>query len=297
MNMYTELPHPSIRSAAAHFLQWFRGVHPRAPTEWLVDLRRRRVYASRHQFDAQRCVRVRVTDLLSAVAFELDNIYFNVGDVVLRQQLGISMGGYLSPAMAMMTCMVAERSLHRTLGADARFISGMRYMDDGGLVLRVPAGRPALLAHMRALALAAYPQGMQCIVTHEGQHCRMLEQEFTVRDGAVAVAHRNKNADALLRCQPPPFTSFLPYSTPNGVAFYAGWLKGSCSRILSNTCTIQPLYTISLSLLVLFLESTYLGYPSQWFHHAIRAFRPKQSNLPWAEALQHALILVGGLSL
>jgi hypothetical protein len=256
--MYTELPHPAIRTAAAHFLQWFYRVHRRFSKAWLVDLRRRRVLVSKHQFNAQRCVRIRTADLLVAIDFELDNIYFSVGDVVLQQTLGISMGGYLSPAMAMMTCMMAERHMLRTLGADARYLGGIRYMDDATIAFRIPSRRHTLLAKLRAAALAAYPAGMVCEVTHEGQSCRMLEQQlFVVGDQIVAV-HRNKNAEDFLQLRAPTFTSFLPASSPNGKAYYSGWLKGSLSRILANTSDSQPKAPLALSVFVLFLESMFL---------------------------------------
>ena len=295
-NMYTELPHDAIRSASAHFLQWSRSLsRRRSPSEWLVDVRRRRVYASRHQYDASRCVRIRLSDLLDAVAFELDNIFFTVGDVTLQQRLGVSMGGYLSPAMAMMTCMVAERRLHRTLGADAKYISGIRYMDDAALIFRIPRNTPLLLERLRACALSAYPQGMQCEVTFEGQRCRMLELDLSIHDGLIAVAHRNKNAEAFMTHQQPPFLSFLPFSSVNGVVYFNGWFKGSISRILSNTCSMHPLHTLSFSIVVFFLECTYLGYPRTWFLRALRAFHPTRDDVLWQDVLTIVTTIMGGI--
>ena len=57
----------------------------------------------------------------------------------------------------MMTYMLAERNLHATLGADRHYISGIRYMDDGTLVLTFK--RPHLLNHVRTAALHCYPEG------------------------------------------------------------------------------------------------------------------------------------------
>ena len=148
--MYTELPHAAIRGAAAHFLQWTRRrSRVLRPKEWLVDVRRRRVYESRHQYDVSRCVRVRLSDLLDAVAFELDHIFFTVGDVTLQQQLGVSMGGYLSPAMAMMVCMVAELHGRRVLMPNTSLASNTWTMRRWSSVHLVPC-RLCLRVFVRA---------------------------------------------------------------------------------------------------------------------------------------------------
>lgn len=53
-----------------------------------------------------------------------------IGDTVLRQTAGVSVGGFPSPAMAMMVCIRAERALHASLGTDAKFFGVSRYIDD-----------------------------------------------------------------------------------------------------------------------------------------------------------------------
>ena len=203
--------YPTQRSGRVshQFLQWSFQYISGLAKSWLVNLRRRAVFQSHHQYDASRCVLVRRTDLLPAINFELDNTYLTVGGVTLRQTVGASMGGYLSPAMAMMTCMIAERNLHATLGADRRYIAGIRYMDDGTLALCVPHERPHLLNHLRAAALHCYPEGMICKVTGEGTSTRMLEQRIFVNGGKVHACHANKNGHALAGRMKPPFVSFL----------------------------------------------------------------------------------------
>jgi hypothetical protein len=302
-NMFTELPHPDIRTAAAHFLQWSQTCRAAAPdcaravrcNSWLVNLSKRTVCASRSQYDAARCVLIRLADIMPAIEFELQNIYFTVGAVTLRQTVGISMGGYLSPAMAMMTCIMAERHMYATLGADARFLHGIRYMDDGTLVIRVPRTAPALASRLMHAALHAYPRGMQCEITGMGQRTRMLEQRLVVRGNLVAAAHHNKNSAALFTRSPAEFVSFLPASASNGAAFFDGWIKGSCSRILYNTSKSDPDWAIIQALVLLFLESTALGYPKAWFHRALTSFRPKLHVHIWAQILKRARFLMGGL--
>lgn len=297
-NMFTELPHPAIRRAVTQFLQWHYDTraHPpdqrstRVPSSWLVHIGRRRVCASTRQYDASRCIVVRATDLLAAVEFELSNIFFTVGTVTLQQTVGISMGGYLSPAMAMITCMMAERNMAATLGADARFINGIRYMDDCTTILRT--SDPAMLARLRHIALHAYPEGLECEVTGEGRVTRMLEQQLRVHDGIVTAAHYNKNTAALLTGGTPPFVSFLPASAPNGVPFYNGWIKGSCARILANTSTLSD--TMSSQLVLLFLESCALHYSPVMFFKALRQFHPKQHALHWGHAARAAQLILGG---
>jgi hypothetical protein len=74
--------------------------------------------------------------------FELDNTYFRVGtSVIMRQIIGIAMGGYQSPPFAMIVAIGAEYKWLTSLGADAKFIRGTRYIDDGLVLInaRYPA--------------------------------------------------------------------------------------------------------------------------------------------------------------
>ena len=86
--MYTELPRDSIRAAASAFLQWvYTELHPPPPCHPWQDTVRRLT--------------------LHAIAFELDHIFFTVGDTTLQQRVCVSMGGLHSPATAMMVCIIA----------------------------------------------------------------------------------------------------------------------------------------------------------------------------------------------
>ena len=66
----------------------------------------------------------------------------------------------------------------------------------------------------------------------------------------IAAAHLNKNAEAFLTRQHPPFVSFLPFSSANGVVSFNGLFTGTITRMLSNACSLHPVYTMSFSIVV-----------------------------------------------
>ena len=60
---------------------------------------------------------------------DIDNIFFTIGDKIIRQTLWIPMGSPASPAMAIALCMYCEH-LFQESNPDFGIIQGHRYVDD-----------------------------------------------------------------------------------------------------------------------------------------------------------------------
>jgi hypothetical protein len=61
--------------------------------------------------------------------FDLSNVFFALGNVVLRQHNGIPMGSPTSPSLAITVCAHAEHLFHASITDFPRFLA-VRYMDD-----------------------------------------------------------------------------------------------------------------------------------------------------------------------
>lgn len=96
-NMFTELPYDAIATAANQGSALYTGTCD--ITAWNVHLRRR--YRLRGPPRPPQCIRTAMPPLVPALLFELLHTFVKVGTQVRRRPRGAAMGGYISPAMAM----------------------------------------------------------------------------------------------------------------------------------------------------------------------------------------------------
>jgi hypothetical protein len=75
-------------------------------------------------------VQLSFTTLLNIVRFDLRNIYFTVGDSVLRQHNGAPIGGFISALYGNVVCAKAEYDYLNSLGADQKLLAALRCQDD-----------------------------------------------------------------------------------------------------------------------------------------------------------------------
>jgi hypothetical protein len=128
-DMFTALPHDKILDAIAFTLELCAKQHPRRKVLVVKRNGRRGVRFGLKAGDGE--VIVKVQDLIQFAKFELEHAYFTVGTAhVLRQTLGIIMGGMMSPIMAMYVAAGFEHVYHSQLGADEKYFVASRYMDD-----------------------------------------------------------------------------------------------------------------------------------------------------------------------
>jgi hypothetical protein len=76
--------------------------------------------------------------LLTTAKYELEHTVIKVGNIFMLQQIGLAMGGFNIPPLAVITCAVAEHNWLSSVSADACLVSGMRYVDDSTLVVAGP---------------------------------------------------------------------------------------------------------------------------------------------------------------
>ena len=125
-NMYTELPHTSIVNA----IRWLLG-----EAQSTRYGRHRRVHCSRNGrlgvsfASSGGHVSLSFNQLLQFVLFDLENVFFTLGAILLKQINGIPMGSPTSPALAIIVCAHAEHTFLKSILDFPRFFA-VRYMDD-----------------------------------------------------------------------------------------------------------------------------------------------------------------------
>ena len=271
-NMFTELPHDAISAAASDGLQLY--TETCKATTWDVHLRSHTVVPCTGKAKVPGgCVRTSLQHLLPALHYELQHTFVVVGTQVLRQTRGAAMGGYLSPAMAMLVCIAAERQMHMRLGPQLtnRF-AGFRYVDDG--VVIVCTNSPAMYAAVKSAVYGAYPAGMICEETADGRIIDILEHRMLLDGRHIHLMFRPKNLPAHLAHTPPPRVTFFPPTVRVGRVYFCGWIMGMCARLRDNTSTTLDGLLHAVGFLAIWLEASALGFTAAETRRAILAFHP-----------------------
>ena len=130
-NMYTEMQHTTIMNA----LVWLIGVT--SGSERGRDRVAIRRFKSKQfvthwgrSYNKFTHTEMTIETLMTIIQYDMNNVYFTLGDVLLRQINGIPMGGFISAPEAQLVCIYSEVQFHKSCGLDSRYISGTRYMDD-----------------------------------------------------------------------------------------------------------------------------------------------------------------------
>lgn len=193
-NMYTELAHHDVDNALYQFLHLVRS-RLRA-LRFHLHKRRKRPNACVGASPGSRLFYSLPFHVLHKfVLWELDNNVFWAGNVLLKQRVGISMGGSCSPVLAQILCTWCEYTWLSSLGADARFVRGVRFMDDSTLF--VAEGHSHLVAGYQH---GCFPPGCVLECDGAGVSCvHMLESVVFVHNGnRLGCVHRNKNQTSIL---------------------------------------------------------------------------------------------------
>ena len=168
--------------------------------------------------------------------------------------------------------MQAEAKLHDDLGRDARLLGGARYMDDGSVIVKVTA--EDRYQKIKSAILQCYPEGMEALVTGDGQATDMLENRLAIAGDRIVSYHRLKNAATLIAGQESIFTTFFPATTWVGRRFYRGWVIGGLNRLRDNTSWSPGGRGYLVGLYLMYKEAEGLGYSGSMFAKVLRAFQP-----------------------
>jgi hypothetical protein len=253
-NMYTELLHSTSLGALQQFLDFVE--HNLHITHVFVRKHGRKCRLSLHgNCSNRRYFKLTLRQIFDLAKLEMTNMAFSCAGQLLLQTVGLAMGGYCSPGMAIIVCMMA-----------------VRYVDDVTVVI---AKNPAARALLQDLVSHALPP--ECELECEqplAASVRMLECTVVALDGGVLVTHHNKNGACLHQEGRQQFRKFVDFTSAHPTSVKEGVILGTFYRILSNTsegATLASAQQLALSLAELLL----LQYPMSVLRRVVQRFCPR----------------------
>jgi len=286
-NMYTEMKHKSILVAVNWLLNISSG----------LDRHRDRLAVRRFKYKDNRyithwgrsynsithCEITRQT-LYDIIEFDMNNVIFTVGNVILRQIDGIPMGGFISAPEAQLVCIYAEIQLHLSLGMDTKYISGKRYMDDLTVFITYDSDC--------SYSTARKDRIIQKILYHTYDEKLVLESQDTQKDGSytfleclvringkfVYIEPFHKNWENILlfgKQKLYKFQSFYSYSNRKSKV---DMVTGTIIRLLTYCMDDE---SIKISIMKLWRELQTLDYPVHTIKSSLRHIFNKTKERKW----------------
>jgi hypothetical protein len=260
--MYTDMRHEKIIAA----LQWLVQLVEQQQGCVVLSVRRRGRGGVRWGRNGNSRLYTTVTlhQLVDIARYELEHAIFRVGSVFLWQQVGLAMGGFNSPPLAVIACAVDEYNWLRSLGDEARLVRGLRYVDDSTLaIMASPAVADPIVNSYRT---SCYSGGL--ILESTGDCCEgeleILECMVAVEGCTLSMRHRNRNAQALSECcEQLPLMKVVPADSAVPVSTLRNIVVGLLHRVEMNTSGSDwtaVVKTLHLSQ----LEFLRMGYPNSF---------------------------------
>lgn len=129
-NMYTEMKHKSIMNS----VYWCISVCTSSRHHDRIAITRSKIskYPTHwgRSFNNSTHTEIMIQTIIDIIEYDMNNVIFTLGNVLLTQVNGIPMGGFISAPEAQLVCIYSEVQFHLSIGTDAYYISGSRYMDD-----------------------------------------------------------------------------------------------------------------------------------------------------------------------
>ena len=178
-------------------------------------------------------IHLKVHQLRSVLLWDIEHIYFTVGNQIMQQCQGIPMGSPCSPALAVLLCTHLEHSFIHTKGVQwcSEHITGYRYIDD--LLLYCDDKQFDLQE-----IVDIYPQPLELeIEDHDNNMVPFLSTLNTLReDGNLHISYYHKNHRRAQLDLPKlnnvtHFSSHVPPQRAHGLAM------GACHRVVQNSTT------------------------------------------------------------
>lgn len=209
--------------------------------------------------------------LLNIVEFDLANVYFTVGDVVLKQSNGAPIGGFISSLYGNVVCAKAEYQWLTSLGADQRLFVAARCQDDTLAFVSYEPAIPESVAFAQRvrsdiLENRVYAGGLSVKeVSIPEQRARFIGNEVVIGDSAAYSVAFNRNwAD--IRSGKQRFPRFHHWHSFSDNRSKRGVVVGALKRI-RRQCTHG--ISIVLEAWKLWLELHALCYPLRVFSRAV----------------------------
>lgn len=296
-DMYTELPHDFILEAV----------------DWLLALvgsktRRKDIAAPRRgrkgtfvgrSSNTDAFVNFSLSDLRDIVEFDLDNAIFTVGDVILKQNVGIPMGSPISPVLATLVCSYSESmSISQRKHAGERRVYGKRYVDDAfyicgyNSVKRDDELRARVAIEAVTMRGGCYHNNSVLEMDPNVTRIEMLESIIDLSNpGELEAAFWHKNADflRLYGCQKfikfQAFSSFSPYSAKRGVIISTLMRMRAAASSQKGVTDAFPLW---------FMELQSLGYPKSLVMSALERLHSRGLHSATRDTYWEGVIATAG---
>jgi len=283
-NMYTNLPQKQISTAIMNLFQLAKHVKR---TKW-ITINKRGVRGVRwgKYVDRVSTVQIQYFELLKLVELDINNCYFKLGDQIMKQIIGIPMGGPTSPPCSIILCAMAEINWQKQLKHLHIFNNTFftRYVDDGliitmnGVKYSAKQNAHLLLQILKKL----YPDTLTLLIESEGNEVDFLEMKLKIINKQILTYHKNKNYEHIRQGEGQKFLNLIHFQSFTPIQQKIGVVMGSMLRVtnLANTYTQKMLDALQL-----FWEFVFLGYNKKTLLKAIyklehrNVFMNEQSKL------------------
>ena len=282
--MYTKLLHDRTRDA----LHWLvsRVQEQHVCNVLSVKRRGRRGVMWGRNGNSRIYATVTLQQLTQIAIYELEHTFIKVGCVFMWQQVGLAMGGFNSPPLAVITCAVAEYHWLRSLGADAKLVHGTRYMDDSTLAIAADS----IVADSIVSSYRANCYGGGLVLESTGDcssgELEILECLVSVKQGQLCMRHRNRNVVSMQHLHKHDgqlaFMKVVPYTTAVPVPVLVNTAVGMLHRIEMNT-SAGDWQGVLGALLASDVEYMHLGYPAFFLLRCLKRALPSllQKDTRW----------------
>jgi hypothetical protein len=232
---------------------------------------------------------VTLQQLVDIARYELEHAIFRVGSVFLWQQIGLAMGGFNSPPLAVITCAVDEYHWLRSLSADARLVRGMRYVDDSTLAILASASVAEPI--VQSYRTSCYSGGLVLESTGDcsAGELEILECMVSVGPSGLSMRHRNRNQQSLEQhAEQLAFMKVVPFDSAVPVSALRNIVVGLLHRVEMNTSG-NEWHPVVQALHLSQLEFVRMGYPKAFLvdclHKALPSLLKRNSRWLLASAV------------
>jgi hypothetical protein len=272
-NMFTELPHDEILRAC-NFVIAAATAHTRRDR---FSVRRTGTSGVRwgRAYNNHKHVEVCIKTIHEVIEFDLQNVFFTVGDSnLLQQTVGAPMGGYLSAGYAIIVCAHREIIFHTSLGADRPLLKGMRFMDDSLAMIRTHKQDRRKEQELWRKMCTHYHQSMVVEETPpDAQGCHsFLQLTLHTHNNDIVTSLHLKNLTSLLANGKRPFPSYVEASSFTPTRQLYANVTMALHRAVRACSDLPQLFT---SIMLLLSEFVCLGYPKTTLTRAVRAFEER----------------------
>ena len=194
-NQYSMLDKEGAWEAFLHAIQRCRQQHPAG-----VHIAKNKRFKSEDGFgfkDKRRFHNISWEMILNYVRFELDTAYVSCMDKILFQCVGVPMGAFFSPCLALIYCMWKEKRFQHTWAVNGQIIWSGRFRDDC-LLIMVGTSLQQTNHGKQCAEDMSFMYGGGMIVEVEACSCDtvvFVDIQLISRNGGFDMIEYNKNFD------------------------------------------------------------------------------------------------------